>query len=49
MRLQTKLFALRLPVDLLEKLNSNHKNKGVSKTFQIATALKQYFKVTETN
>lgn len=43
MRLQTKLFTARLPVDILRELETLNKNNGISKTFIIKKALKNYF------
>jgi len=43
MRLETKLFNVRLPLDLLKQLSEVKKNKGVSKSFQVTEALRKYF------
>ena len=44
MRLKTKLFNVRIPIDLLEKLTRNRNEKGITKSFQVTEALKNYLK-----
>ena len=43
MRLQTKSFTLRLPINLYRALQGNFESKGITKTFQVSEALKKYF------
>lgn len=43
MRLKKKLFAVRLPIELIALLDINSQQKGITKTFAVTQAIKDYF------
>lgn len=42
--MKTRLFNVRLPIELFNLLSENKRVKGISKTFQATEAIKNYLK-----